>query len=510
MIGRLVAGRVSAGSVPALITLAVGVAVLIYALDLTVVATAAPTIVGEFHALGLYGWLFSAYAIPATATTLLYGRLADVYGRKRLFAIVMAGFLAGSVACGLAGSMLQLVVFRALQGLCAGATFPLAVGIIADVYPIEQRARGFSIVPFTFALASVLGPTAGGFITDSLGWRWIFFLNVPVVVLAIGILAVVYYEDRPAGQATLRHVDVPGALLLAAGLAVFLAGISTGVNGVSALSWQTVAALIGGLALLAAFVVRERRATAPLLPLRILRHRGLGGALLTIGLLIWITNSLLFFIPSLAQGVLGGTARSAGLILIPLMLTWSLVALVSLRAGQRFGFRTVALIGCAALAGALVVLAMVGPHDTQQALILPMLLAGLGAGMINPNMMLLAQHSLSDRDQGLAGGLANCTMSLTAALVAPILGALEVSRLAAHFGRSLSEPSLLLSAAGRHQLGVQFGGAYVHGLQVALGAALHDVFAAGFIALALIVVWLLVVVPSNAVVRRIRLAPLGR
>jgi hypothetical protein len=125
-------------------------------------------------------------------------------------------------------------------------------------------------------------------------------------------------------------------------------------------------------------------------------------------------------------------------------------------------------------------------------------------------MMLLAQHSLSDRDQGLAGGLANCTMSLTAALVAPILGALEVSRLAAHFGRPPSEPSLLLSAAGRHQLGAQFGGAYVHGLQVALGAALHDVFAAGFIALALIVVWLLVVVPSNAVVRRIRLAPLSR
>src|SRR5205807_3179571 len=124
MLDRAVAGRMSRlarggpGSATVLITLAVGVAVLIYALDLTVVATAAPTIVGEFHALGLYGWLFSAYAIPATATTLLYGRLADVYGRKRLFAIVMAGFLAGSVACGLAGSMLQLVVFRALQGLC--------------------------------------------------------------------------------------------------------------------------------------------------------------------------------------------------------------------------------------------------------------------------------------------------------------------------------------------------------------------------------------------------------
>src|SRR5207253_5549068 len=131
------------------------------------------------------------------------------------------------------------------------------------------------------------------------GWRWIFFLNVPVVLLAVGILAVAYREDRPAGRSTLRHVDGPGALLLAAGLATLLVGISTGVNS-SSLSWQTVAVLIGGVALLAAFVVRERRAAFPLLPLRILRHRGLGGALLTIGLLIWITNSLLFFIPSLA------------------------------------------------------------------------------------------------------------------------------------------------------------------------------------------------------------------
>jgi MFS family permease len=247
-----------------------------------------------------------------------------------------------------------------------------------------------------------------------------------------------------------------------------------------------------------------------LLPLRILKHRGLGGALLTIGLLIWIVNGLLFFIPSLAQGVLGATARSAGIILIPLMLTWSLTALVSLRVGQRFGFRAVALAGCVALAAALVTLSLVGPHDSQQALIVPMLLAGLGAGMINPNMMLLAQNSLSDRDQGLAGGLANCTISLTAALVAPLLAALELSRLTAYFGGRPPDPAPLLTAAGRHALTLQFGGAYVHDLQLALGKALHDVFLAGFIALALVVLWLALVVPNNAVARRLRMAPLAK
>jgi MFS family permease len=248
----------------------------------------------------------------------------------------------------------------------------------------------------------------------------------------------------------------------------------------------------------------------PLLPLRILRHRGLGGALLTIALLIWIVDSLIFFIPSLAQGALGGTAQSAGIILIPLMLTWSLTALVSVRAGQRYGFRTLALGGCVALSAAMIALTLVRADASQDALILPMLLAGLGAGLINPNMMLLAQNSLSDRDQGLAGGLGGCTLVLVAALVGPLLAALEVGRLAVHMGGRLPDTSQLLSAQGRHNLALQFGAEYVHDLRLALGAALHDVFSAGFIALAAVTLVLLLIVPSNALARRIRLAPLSR
>ena len=493
-----------------LITLAVGLAVLIYALDLTVVSTAAPTIVGEFHGLGLLGWLFSAYAIPATAMTLLYGRLADMYGRKRLFVIVMAGFLACSLACGFAGSMLQLIIFRAVQGIFAGATFPLAVGIIADVYPIEQRARGFSIVPSTFAFASVLGPTLGGFLTATVGWRWIFFINTPVVLLAVGMLLTVYHEGTVRRQLTLRQIDLPGAALFAGGLAGVLAGVSIGGGGTPWLSWQVASLMIGGIILLGCFVLWESHTASPLLPLRILGHRGLGGALLTIALLMWIVYSLIFFIPSLAQGVLGGTPGAAGLLLIPLMLTWSLTALVSLRAGQRFGFRAVALAGCGALTVSLVVLSLMDTHASLVLLVVPLLLAGLGVGMINPNMMLLAQVSMSDRDQGLAGALANCTTSLTTALVAPLLGALEVTRLASHVGRPAPNSSSLLTAAGRHVLQTEFGAAYVSRLQQALGAALHDVFNVDFLALALLIAWLLMVVPSNTVARRIRLSPLHR
>ncbi len=276
------------------------------------------------------------------------------------------------------------------------------------------------------------------------------------------------------------------------------------------LSWPEGALWVCGVLLGVGFVTRERMARLPLLPLRVLWHRGLGGALLTIALLIWIVDSLLFFIPTLAQGVFYGTAQSAGIILIPLMLTWSLTALVSLRVGQRYGFRLAALGGCAALAASLVALSLAPSTGGQRVLIIPMLLAGLGAGMINPNMMLLAQNSLSDRDQGLAGGLGGCVQVLVAAIVAPLLAALELGRLAAHFGGALPDTSRLLSAQGRASLRLQYGPVYVRHLHAALNAALHDVFAVGFIALVAVTVGLILIVPGNPVARRIRMAPLGR
>ncbi len=495
----------------ALITIAVGLAVLIYALDLTIVATAGPTIVGELHAFNLYGWLFSAYSIPATVTTLLYGRLADIIGRKRLFTVTMSGFLLGSVACGLSTNILMLLAFRALQGIFAGATFPLGVAILADVYPIEQRARGFRIVPTAFAFASVLGPLAGGVITASpLGWRWIFYVNVPVIVLAIAALRFFYHEGATARRLTLRQIDWVGAATFAAGLTSVLIGVSVGGHELPWASWQEIMLIGAGLILLAAFVVRQRRTPFPLLPLTILGHRGLGGALLTISLLIWIVYSLLFFIPNLARGVLGVPTAWSGLILIPLMATWSFTAFFSLRFGQRYGFRTVALVGCIGLAAALVALTLIGPHDSWLILFVPMFFAGLGAGMINPNMMLLAQNSLSDRDQGLAGGLGNCTNALTNALIAPILTAFELTRLGAHFGGQPPDPSQLLSPAGLQTMAQGFGDLYVRDLQLALNGAIHDIFLVGFVPLVLAIGWLVLVVPTNAVARRLRMAPLGR
>lgn len=494
-------------------TISVALMVLLFALDLTVVATALPTITSEFHGAALYGWVFSAYAIPVTATTLLYGRIADILGRRRLFIIIVLGFLGGSILCGFSQSMVELVIFRAVQGIFAGAIFPLAIGIIADTYPMERRAQGFSIVPTMFALAAVLGPTAGGFLTDSVGWRWIFFLNIPVVAAALAIFLTTYAPAaRPAASgAPLRFADLDfaGFGAFATAVVVFLLALSLGGH---ELAWSSgPELLLVGIALVAfcLFVWLERRARLPLLPLSLLGHRGLGGAMLAIFLLSLLTNTMIVLIPSFAQGVLGDSARSAGAVLIPMMLAWSLTANVAVRLGQRRGFRAVAVPGVIGLIAGLLYLSTVHFGSGPAALVLPMVLLGVGAGLVNPNMMVLAQHSVSDRDQGLAGGLGNFGLNLGAALIAPILISIELNRLTTHFGATPPDASALLTAAGRHDLAQSLGGATVLRLQHALDSALHDIFLLALAPAGVLIVWLLLVVPSNALLERLRMGPLG-
>jgi EmrB/QacA subfamily drug resistance transporter len=494
------------------ITLAVALMVLLFALDLTVVATALPTITSQFHGAALYGWVFSAYTIPLTATTLLYGRLADVLGRRRLFTVIALGFVLGSILCGLTQSMTQLVIARAIQGFFAGAIFPLALGIIADTYPLERRAQGFSIVPTMFALAAVLGPTAGGILTDTVGWRWIFFLNIPVVATALLMFRRTYRDKQAAAGAAvarLAELDVIGFGLFATGMVVLLVALTLGGRQVAWTSWPMLLLLVLALVVLVAFVWQERRAHLPLLPLRILGHRGLGGALFAILLLSLVTNTMIVFVPSFAQGVLDASARNAGVVLIPMMLVWALTANLAVRLGQRVGFRTVAVPGVLALALGLVLLTTVKMGSAPIALVWPMIVVGLGAGLVNPNMMVLAQHSVSDRDQGLAGGLGNVALSMGAALVPPILVSIELRRLAAHFGRTASDPSALLTAEARRSLASHVGATTVMRLQHALDGALHDIFLLTALPIGALLLWLVLIVPSNALVKRIRLAPLG-
>ena len=493
-----------------LVTIAVGMAVLIYALDQTIVASALPTIANELQGLAFYGWVFAAYTISATATTLLYGRIADLTSRRRLFIVAMVGFMVASIGCGVSGSMLELVGFRALQGLFGGATFPLAIGIIADTYPIERRAQGFAIVPTTFAVASVLGPLIGGFLAQTIGWRFIFFVNVPVVITAVSLLTYTYKPAAVHGRLRIQDLDPPGVLTLFGGLVTFLIALETGNSNWDWTSWQEAVLMASAAVMFTAFFFIERRSPRPLLPLRILKHRGLGGALLTVAMLLWITTSILVFMPEYAQVALMTDAQGAGLILIPMMLTWGIAANVAVRIGQRRGFRNIALLGVIPLALGLIYIHFI-QYGYDGWTITPGLAAiGLGAGMINPNMLVMAQSSMSDRDQAMAGGLSNVAMSLSAAIAASVLTALQIGRLESCAGlSSVTNAASLLSPGGRWWYQGLFGPVWTQFLQHCMAYSIHDIFLVGFIPVVGLALWLWLYVPkTNAQLFGMRMPPL--
>jgi EmrB/QacA subfamily drug resistance transporter len=493
-----------------LVTIAVGLAVLIYALDQTIVASALPTIANELQGLAFYGWVFAAYTIAATATTLLYGRLGDLTSRRRLFVIAMTGFLIASIGCGVSGSMLELVGFRALQGLFGGATFPLAIGIIADTYPIERRAQGFAIVPTTFAVASVLGPLLGGFLAQTVGWRFIFFVNIPVVIAAITLLLYTYRPPAVHGRLRLQDLDPPGILTLFGGLVVFLIALETGNSNWDWTSWQEAVLLAAAVIMLGAFVYLERRSPRPLLPLRILKHPGLGGALVSVALLLWITTSILVFIPEYAQVALLTDAQGAGLVLIPMMLTWGLTANIAVRVGQRKGFRNVALWGVFPIILGLIYVQFIQYGYDGWTITPGLALIGLGAGMINPNMLVMAQSSMSDRDQAMAGGLGNVSMSLSAAIAASVLTAVQIARLDGCAGlSSVTNAASLLSPGGRYWYQGLFGPVWTQFLQHCMAFSIHNIFLIGFIPAVLMGLWVWLRVPkTNADLFKMRMPPL--
>jgi EmrB/QacA subfamily drug resistance transporter len=493
-----------------LVTVAVGIAVLIYALDQTVVATALPRITTELQGINLYGWVFSAYTISATATTLLFGRLGDLTNRRRLFVIAMSGFLVGSILCGLAPNMPLLVAFRAVQGLFGGATFPLAIGIIADTYPIERRAQGFVIIPTTYAIASVMGPLVGGFVTQNIGWRAIFFINIPIVTTAIFLLTASYRAPARHGRLRLQDLDPPGVITLFGGLVTLLIGLTTGNQDWDWFSWEEIVMLVGGVSMLIAFGYIELHTEKPLLPLRILKHRGLGGALLTIALVAWVANSMIVFMPEYVQAGLSADTQGAGLVLIPLLFTWAATANIAVRIGQKRGFRNVAWFGVPPIIAGLVYLYFMHFGYESWTVTPGLALIGLGAGLINPNMLVLAQSSLSDRDQSMAGGLGNVAQSLSAAVAAASLTALQINRLDSYAGlSSVANASWLITPFGRVQWSGLFGQNFAAQAQRWMTLSIHDAFVVAFVPAILLGFWLWrVVLPSNAAVRENRLPPL--
>jgi len=389
------------------------------AIETTVVATAMPTIVGLLGGLDLYGWVGASYLLASTVGVPLYGRLADMYGRKPVILSGIACFLVASVACGAATSIELLIAARVLQGLGAGAIQPISMTIVGDLFRIEERAKIQGLIGAVWAFAAVSGPALGGIIVTNFGWRWIFWFNIPFGVAAAILLSRAYRE--PSHHQVRGKLDWPGAMALAAGTALLLVG-----------SGGTLPAyfLPLGAAAVIAFIVIERRATDPILDLQLMARRHIAVAMMSAVLLGAVLMGLVNYLPLYVQGVLGETPTMAGTAITPALVGWPIAATLTSRLLLRTGFRWPVILGSllASLAGMAIALE-IGAGAGLWAIYGAMFVLGIGMGLNTTSLIIAVQSSVPWRQRGAVTATTMFSRMLGNSIGVAGLGALLAMRL---------------------------------------------------------------------------------
>jgi EmrB/QacA subfamily drug resistance transporter len=397
-------------------------------IDGTIVATALPTIADDIGGVSRTTWVVSAYALAMVASMPIYGKLGDLYGRRRVLLAAIAIFLAGSLACGVAQTMDHLLVARFVQGLGGGGLGAVAMATVADIVPARQLGRWLGYQGVIFAVASAIGPVVGGLFVDHLSWRWAFLINLPIGLLAATIVST---RLRLPYRRVPHAIDWSGSILLTSGLALFVLLATLGGHEIPWGSARGVTA-VGGVATMAAlFVRRERRAPEPVLPLTLFANpvlRAAAGINFTSGLLLWCG---IFFVPQLAQEVLGVSPTRSGLVLMPLMFGAAFGTLVTGRLVARTGrYRAWPIVGSVLMTAATAVLATLDQHSTIVAAGLSALLLGTGAGFVMQPSLLAAQNGAEPHQLGIVTSTALLFRTLGNTVGIPIFGGIVNASLA--------------------------------------------------------------------------------
>ena len=405
------------------------------AIESTVVATAMPTVVTSLGGIRIYSWVFSGFLLTQTVTMPLWGRFSDLYGRRPIYLVGLATFLAGSALSGASHNMVQLILFRMVQGLGAGALMTLGYTIIGELYGLERRARMQGYISSVWGLASLMGPWAGGVLTDHVSWRWVFYINLPFGAVAMALIAAALTgAAKPARRPV---VDGVGVGLFAAGVSALLLGI---VEAGRVGSWSrpdVVGLLVLGVLVLVAFVVVEQRAVEPIVPLRLFKNRMVLAAVVTRFLAGMAMFGALSFVPLFLQSVTGASATGAGLVLTPFVLGWVVMSVLSARLVLRVGYRTVVVAGMASLTVAFLLFGRWSVTLTSGSAMFDVLLAGIGMGMVVVPMLIAVQSVVARIDLGAATSLTQFFMSIGGALGLSLMGAVMSQRL--HAGLPMVE-----------------------------------------------------------------------
>jgi EmrB/QacA subfamily drug resistance transporter len=463
------------------VTVGIIMGLFLAAIEQTVVATAMPTVVSSLGGLNIYSWVFSAYLLTFTISVPLWGRLSDMYGRRRFYLIAIGLFLLGSAMAGQSRSMTFLIFSRAIQGLGGGGVFPIGLTIIGEIYSLEQRARMQGLFSGVWGFASIIGPLAGGLITDFLSWRWVFYVNLPFGFAAVALIHLNLIEPSQEGK---RHTfDFGGVATLSASLTCFLVALIR-VGRTGTITEPNLLVLFSlAAALLIAFLMIERRAREPILPISLFSDRVFcvsSGVGFLAGMGMFGSIS---FIPLFVQGVLFGSATQAGSALTPLMLGWVIFSILSGRLLLKFGYRPAVIAGMVLFSFGFFGLARLGPETTYGSILPAMALLGAGMGLAMVAILLAVQNTVPRSLMGTATSANLFFRTIGGTVGVAIMGSVMGHRMTSHLAGTTdprlaelaSNPDSIVSETTRQALSPEA----LEWLRNALASSLEAVFVAG-------------------------------
>ena len=467
-------------------TLGVMLVIFLFAIDATIVSTAMPTIVAKLGGLELYSWVFSVYMLTSALTTPIFGKLADLFSRRRLMLVGIAIFVLGSTLCGAAQSMEALVLFRAVQGLGGGAIYALSFIVVGVLFPPQERAKMQGIISGIWGVAAILGPLAGGLIVEHWDWRWAFFVNLPVAALAIGLIVAGLKET---GQERRAHkLDFAGTFTLLSALMILFYALSHSAHSRQLLNAELAGMIALAAVFLAVFYFVERRTDEPIIPLDLFRLSLFKTSATVATLAAMGVFGAISYLPLYLQGVTGLTASRAGMILLFLSVAWTVGSLIAGQALNRVGYRAVAAAGMALLAVGYSLFVVFKSELSVFWVAVSGTLIGTGMGMANLTTLVAVQNSVSPQRIGVATSTIMLFRTFGGAFAVSLMGTVLLNQMQGGLGRlsqsgmsavlldKLAHPQNLLEPATRLQIPPEL----LPRLVTILGDAIWYAFATGF------------------------------
>jgi len=483
-------------------------ALLLAALDQTIVGTAIPRIVADLNGLDRLAWVTTAYLVTSTTMTPIAGKLGDLFGRKPFLLAGMIGFVIASAFCGLAQDMNQLIVFRGIQGLFGGVLFATVFTVIGDLFPPDQRGRTAGLFGGVFGLSSIIGPTTGGFITDHFSWRWVFEVNIPVGIIAV--LVVLAGLPYVRSKASWRDIDFWGAATLAAGIVPLLIALSI-TRDHAWTSPQVTGLLAIAAAMLAAFVFVESRAKQPIVPLHLFKNPTFSVSMIVGFITAFGMFGSILFTPLVFQGVLGISATNSGALITPMMfgLLGASTATGFIMRRIKY-YRFLGTVGVVVMIVGMWMLSQITPSSPEWRVVVDLIVVGAGLGVTFPLYLTAVQTALPRQYLGVASSQIQFWRNLGGTVGSAILGAVLANRLPDYLSTRLSDLHLPPLAGGLPSGGAnaildpallaKLPPAVVGAIRFALSDTLHDIyiFAGAILVLALVATVFMKEVPLKA------------